>query len=81
MTCTIYGGYHDSTPYGVDKDIWRCAVIKEMLKHADHIVKMDGSGCEFFFRDIEDAGLVTKKIKTYLVPSVHGGVHLNIQLA
>lgn len=81
ITCTLKGGYHDSCPYGTPAQAWKEAVERIMLQHADHIVKMDGSGTEFFFRNFEDADLVTNATVSYLVPSSTGGMHLNIQPA
>jgi len=81
MTCTLYHGFHDSCPYGIEQDAWLTAVVAEMKKYSDYIVKMDGSGTEFFFRDMEDADLVTNATEVYYVPSYNGGLHLNIQPA
>lgn len=81
ITCAIYGGYHDSCPNGVKIDLWVSAVVKVMAEYSDHVVKMDGSGNEFFFRDIEDADLVTNATEIYYVPDAKGGLHLNIQPA
>jgi hypothetical protein len=79
MTCTLYRGFHGSCPYGIDPKAWSEAVILEMMKYSDHIVKMDGSGTEFFFRNMEDADLVTNATEVYSVPTLSGGLHLNIQ--
>lgn len=81
MTCTLYQGFHGSCPYGVEMNAWVVAVETEMKKYSDHMVKMDGSGTEFFFRDIEDADLVTNATEIYTVPSAYCGRHLNIQPA
>jgi hypothetical protein len=81
MTCTLYRGFHGSCPYGIDEKAWIEAVILEMKKYSDHIVKMDGSGTEFFFRNMEDADLVTNATQVYCVPTLSGGLHLNIQPA
>jgi hypothetical protein len=81
MTCTLYRGFHGSCPYGIDEKSWIKAVTLEMKKYSDHIVKMDGSGNEFFFSNTEDADLVTNAIEVYCVPTLSGGLHLNIQPA
>ena len=82
MTCTLYGGFHGSKGYDcIPENVWIDAVMIEMKKYSDHIVKMDGSGTQFFFRNFEDADLVTNATEVYYVPSYRGGLHLNIQPA
>lgn len=81
-TCTVHGGFHDSTPYGVDKSKWAEAVENEMMKYSEVVVKMDGSGTEFFFRNFEDADKCVIATEVYFVPDLTtGGRHLNIQEA
>lgn len=81
ITCALYGGYHKSCPFGTPLEKWQQAVDTIMLNHADIIIKMDGSGTEFFFRNLEDADLVTNATEIFQVPSVYGGLHTNIRPA
>lgn len=81
MTCSLYGGYHNSCPEGISLTDWKKAVDQVVAKYADHFIKMDGSGCEFFFRDFEDADKVTIATEVYFVPDRNGMPHLNIQAA
>ena len=81
ITCALYGGYHKSCPFGTPLEKWQQAVDTIMLNHADTIIKMDGSGTEFFFRNLEDADLVTNATEIFQVPSVYGGLHTNIRPA
>jgi hypothetical protein len=79
---SIYGGYHDSCPYGVDPQKWYdaiCDYIKERVTGQYTIVKADGSGCQFFLRDSEDSELLA--VKEYDVPAYPCGIHHNIQIA
>lgn len=82
IVASIYGGYHNSIPYGVDYNKWHDAIISylnERLGDDYSIVKADGSGCDFFLRHSEDAGLI--HTAQYNVPSMHFPyTHENIQI-
>jgi hypothetical protein len=79
MTCAIHGGFHNSCPHMVDPDLWHDAVVHVMKEHSDHIVKMDGSGTTFYFRNMEDADKVCNATSIWYVPNLNtGGKHLNI---
>lgn len=89
ITCALHGSYRMSAsvigascPSGVSRQAWSNAVTAVMSEHSDKQVRMDGSGTEFFFRDFEDADLVTTATEVYYVPNLDtGGLHLNIQPA
>lgn len=85
ITCAIHGSHKmglsvigASCPYMVDREAWREAVKSVMMQYADELVYMDGSGTEFFFRNLTDADKVTNATEISWVPSSKGGMHRNI---
>jgi hypothetical protein len=80
MVLTIYGGFAHSRPWLADREKWNAMLKEEALKHCDYLVSMDGSGCQFFFENFEDAEKVGANVDIYNVPTAQGGMHTNIQV-
>jgi hypothetical protein len=87
IVATIHGGFHNSCPNGTDQEKWLKAIlayVREKCGNDVKFVKADGSGCEFFLRDEDDAELIA--VKEYNVPAPNGNgnmgfMHHNVQVA
>ena len=78
---SIPGGYHNSRPINSNIEAWTKALttaIAEKVTGEYHLIKADGSGTYFYLRNQEDAQYLS--VKEYDVPSVHGGIHHNIEV-
>ena len=78
---SIPGGYHNSRPINSSADAWMqalTAAISEKVTGEYRLIKADGSGTYFYLRNQEDAQYLS--VNEYDVPSVHGGIHHNIEV-
>ena len=78
---SIPGGYHNSRPLNSSADAWMQALtdaISEKVTGEYRLIKADGSGTYFYLRNQEDAQYLS--VNEYDVPSVHGGIHHNIEV-
>lgn len=78
---SIPGGYHNSRPINSSEDAWMqalTAAISEKVTGEYRLIKADGSGTYFYLRNQEDAQYLS--VNEYDVPSVHGGIHHNIEV-
>ena len=78
---SIPGGYHNSRPLNSSADAWMqalTAAISEKVTGEYRLIKADGSGTYFYLRNQEDAQYLS--VNEYDVPSVHGGIHHNIEV-
>jgi len=65
----------------ISRQAWEDELKKECLQRFGdnvHFIEAEGSGCSFFLRNEEDCALVNTK--SYLVPSVDGGIHRNLEI-
>lgn len=77
----IYGGLHDSRCVICSQDAWVLALrkaIEERVQGEYQLLKADGSGTYFYLRNTEDSQYL--ETKSYQVPSVNGGFHLNVEV-
>lgn len=79
IVASLKGGFHDSCPYGIDKQRWYDAIslyLTERLGEQGYenpkwrFVKADGSGTYFYLRDPDDEVLI--KTKNFTVPAPNG---------
>ena len=78
---SIPGGYHNSRPLNSSADAWMqalTAAISEKVTGEYRLIKADGSGTYFYLRNQEDEQYLS--VNEYDVPSVHGGIHHNIEV-
>ena len=78
---SIPGGYHNSRPINSSADAWMqalTAALSEKVTGEYRLIKADGSGTYFYLRNQEDAQYLS--VNEYDVPSVHGGIHHNIEV-
>jgi len=77
----IYGGLHDSRCVICSQEAWVLALrkaIEERVQGEYQLLKADGSGTYFYLRNAEDSQYL--ETKSYQVPSVNGGFHLNVEV-
>lgn len=78
---SIPGGYHYSRPLNTRLEAWMQAItaaIAEKVTGEYRLLKADGSCTHFYLRNHDDAQYIS--VKEYDVPSVHGGIHHNIEV-
>lgn len=81
ILASIPGGFRGSCIIGCALEAWVNALktaIEEKISGEYNLLKADGSGTYFYLQDIEDVKYL--KTKEYVVPSVNGGFHLNIEV-
>ena len=77
----IYGGLHGSRTCICSFKSWELSLnsaIKERIGEEYRLLKADGSGTYFYLRNAEDSQYL--ETKSYQVPSVNGGFHLNVEV-
>ena len=78
---SIPGGYNNSRPLNSNVESWIQALIEaisEKVTGEYRLIKADGYGTRFYLRNYEDAKYLS--VNEYDVPSVHGGIHHNIEV-